>query len=296
MLVDRQDEEDRRKRRESLKNERKEEADALCAQAHTGNARAVFERNSSAGQLNNRPRSHSLQSSQPMFARRDSQTENATTNKLPPPAAARNGGTVEADVIQRPLPRPDVIPSSPPQVSPPSPVSREEVKPAAVPPVASPPTQKNEKEKTPVIDLKAGLPRRPADSESEQSEHDDDQDWNNPAPDPVPARTAAPAPAPVVTKTNKISEAELAAEEAALKAEQEKLEQQYNLYEQALLSQGLKARALYDYQAADETEISFDPDDVITHIEQIDEGWWQGMAPDGTYGLFPANYVELVEQ
>ncbi|XP_037504612.1 drebrin-like protein isoform X3 [Rhipicephalus sanguineus] len=58
---------------------------------------------------------------------------------------------------------------------------------------------------------------------------------------------------------------------------------------------GLRARALYDYQAADDTEISFDPDDVITHIEQIDEGWWQGLGPDGTYGLFPANYVELIE-
>lgn len=59
--------------------------------------------------------------------------------------------------------------------------------------------------------------------------------------------------------------------------------------------QMLKARALYDYQAADETEISFDPGDIITHIDQIDEGWWQGLAPDGkTYGLFPANYVELI--
>ncbi|XP_063232985.1 drebrin-like protein [Bacillus rossius redtenbacheri] len=57
---------------------------------------------------------------------------------------------------------------------------------------------------------------------------------------------------------------------------------------------GLQARALYDYQAADSTEISFDPGDVITHIDQIDEGWWQGLGPDGTYGLFPANYVELL--
>lgn len=56
----------------------------------------------------------------------------------------------------------------------------------------------------------------------------------------------------------------------------------------------IRARALYDYQAADESEISFDPGDVITHIDQIDEGWWQGLAPDGTYGLFPANYVELI--
>ncbi|XP_035898940.1 drebrin-like protein B [Anopheles stephensi] len=56
----------------------------------------------------------------------------------------------------------------------------------------------------------------------------------------------------------------------------------------------IRARALYDYQAADDSEISFDPDDIITHIDQIDEGWWQGLAPDGTYGLFPANYVELI--
>ncbi|XP_065360335.1 drebrin-like protein isoform X2 [Calliphora vicina] len=58
---------------------------------------------------------------------------------------------------------------------------------------------------------------------------------------------------------------------------------------------GLKARALYDYQAADESEITFDPGDVITHIDQIDEGWWQGLGPDGTYGLFPANYVEILD-
>jgi hypothetical protein len=32
---------------------------------------------------------------------------------------------------------------------------------------------------------------------------------------------------------------------------------------------GLCAVALYDYEAADETEISFDPGQVITHIEQV---------------------------
>ncbi|XP_075063329.1 drebrin-like protein [Mixophyes fleayi] len=58
---------------------------------------------------------------------------------------------------------------------------------------------------------------------------------------------------------------------------------------------GLCARALYDYQAADDTEISFDPDDFITHIEKIDEGWWRGYGPSGTYGMFPANYVEPIE-
>lgn len=57
---------------------------------------------------------------------------------------------------------------------------------------------------------------------------------------------------------------------------------------------GVCARALYDYQAADDTEISFDPDDIIAGIEMIDEGWWRGYSPDGHFGMFPANYVELI--
>jgi cortactin len=59
---------------------------------------------------------------------------------------------------------------------------------------------------------------------------------------------------------------------------------------------GLTAYALYDYQAAAEDEISFDPGDVITHIEMIDEGWWKGLHQSTLlYGLFPANYVQLKE-
>uniref|UniRef100_H2YL56 Coactosin-like protein n=1 Tax=Ciona savignyi TaxID=51511 RepID=H2YL56_CIOSA len=44
----------------------------------------------------------------------------------------------------------------------------------------------------------------------------------------------------------------------------------------------------------DDTEISFDPGEVVTDIEQIDEGWWRGTAPDGSRGIFPANYVRLL--
>ncbi|XP_071322813.1 drebrin-like a [Trachinotus anak] len=58
--------------------------------------------------------------------------------------------------------------------------------------------------------------------------------------------------------------------------------------------QNICARALYDYQAADDTEITFDPDDIITGIDMLDEGWWRGYGPDGHYGMFPANYVELL--
>ncbi|KAL3994625.1 Repeat in HS1/Cortactin family protein [Acanthocheilonema viteae] len=57
-------------------------------------------------------------------------------------------------------------------------------------------------------------------------------------------------------------------------------------------STGLTAVAIYDYQKQDDDEISFDPDDIITNIDQVDAGWWRGLC-NGQYGLFPANYVEL---
>ena len=57
-------------------------------------------------------------------------------------------------------------------------------------------------------------------------------------------------------------------------------------------SGGLKAVALYDYQADDDDELTFDPGEVITDIERIDPGWWKGVCR-GKLGLFPANYVQL---
>ena len=36
--------------------------------------------------------------------------------------------------------------------------------------------------------------------------------------------------------------------------------------------------------------------ELIEQIEQLDEGWWSGVGANGTkQGLFPANYVEIVE-
>lgn len=61
-----------------------------------------------------------------------------------------------------------------------------------------------------------------------------------------------------------------------------------------------KLRAVFSHPpcfsspSADDTEISFDPDEIITGIEMIDEGWWRGYGPDGHFGMFPANYVELI--
>ncbi|NWY66907.1 HCLS1 protein, partial [Erithacus rubecula] len=41
-------------------------------------------------------------------------------------------------------------------------------------------------------------------------------------------------------------------------------------------------------------EISFDPEDTVTHIEMVDAGWWRGQCR-GRVGLFPANYVKLLQ-
>ncbi|XP_012585403.1 PREDICTED: hematopoietic lineage cell-specific protein [Condylura cristata] len=56
---------------------------------------------------------------------------------------------------------------------------------------------------------------------------------------------------------------------------------------------GISAVALYDYEGEGSDEISFDPEDIITDIDMVDEGWWRGRCR-GQYGLFPANYVKLL--
>uniref|UniRef100_T1JH42 SH3 domain-containing protein n=1 Tax=Strigamia maritima TaxID=126957 RepID=T1JH42_STRMM len=201
---DQQDESERRYRSESLRNQRKQEAEELIGKRNI-NARAIFEQNSAAGQMRGYRETNGRKTSSPEI---------------------------------NPLPRPDVIPTTPP-------------------PDTSLP------EPTVVNDLlKSGLPKRQHDSDDEKGE----REWETPA-----------------------VEVHSVQENAQVNIGEE--------FAQSVVSegQGICARALYDYQAADETEISFDPDDIILHIDQIDVGWWQGMAPNGTYGLFPANYVELLE-
>lgn len=120
----------------------------------------------------------------------------------------------------------------------------------------------------------------------------------------VDAESAHPVSSPTLrgqSKDVKPHGVQLEAEENAALNEQEAETELYNQLEEGSYvyfdpnNEGMRARALYDYQAADNTEITFDPGDIITHIDAIDEGWWQGLGPDGTYGLFPANYVEVIE-
>ncbi|KAF3695975.1 Drebrin-like protein Cervical SH3P7 [Channa argus] len=106
---------------------------------------------------------------------------------------------------------------------------------------------------------------------------------------PVPAASASP-----VYATEETPAANSYVEETAYEEHTQVDENTDEGTTEEASARGTCARALYDYQAADDTEISFDPDDIITGIEMIDDGWWRGYGPDGHFGMFPANYVELL--
>jgi hypothetical protein len=58
---------------------------------------------------------------------------------------------------------------------------------------------------------------------------------------------------------------------------------------------GKRAVVQYDYEKAEDNEIELKEGDYVTNIEMVDDDWWMGQNVTGETGLFPANYVELVE-
>ncbi|XP_069121571.1 LIM and SH3 domain protein F42H10.3-like isoform X15 [Argopecten irradians] len=55
----------------------------------------------------------------------------------------------------------------------------------------------------------------------------------------------------------------------------------------------VKYKAMYDYTAADDDEVSFREDDYIVNCEIIDAGWMEGTVErTGQRGMLPSNYVE----
>lgn len=61
-------------------------------------------------------------------------------------------------------------------------------------------------------------------------------------------------------------------------------------------SGGKRALVQYDYEKAEENEIDLMEGEYVTEIDQVDESWWAGVNSKGEHGLFPSNYVELVEE
>ena len=58
---------------------------------------------------------------------------------------------------------------------------------------------------------------------------------------------------------------------------------------------GKRALVQYDYEKAEDNELELKEGEYVTNIEMVDEDWWMGQNQHGETGLFPSNYVELVE-
>ena len=60
-------------------------------------------------------------------------------------------------------------------------------------------------------------------------------------------------------------------------------------------SGGKRALIQYDYEKAEDNELELVEGDYVTNIEMVDDDWWMGQNSRGESGLFPSNYVELVD-
>ncbi|KEF59042.1 uncharacterized protein A1O9_03885 [Exophiala aquamarina CBS 119918] len=58
---------------------------------------------------------------------------------------------------------------------------------------------------------------------------------------------------------------------------------------------GEQARAEYDYEAAEDNEVSLREGELVTDIQRIDPDWWLVKNEAGQTGLVPSNYLTIIE-
>ncbi|XP_060564639.1 drebrin-like protein B isoform X2 [Ruditapes philippinarum] len=278
------DEEERRKAGEHARKERAAEAERLAA-SQTSSARNFFKRKESHSEdhepIHKAPPSgpgklkHNFGGSvdQSEAPTRKAPIQLPRDQPSPPPNQPARQPSPPPKREPSPPPRepspPPRQPSPPPQRQPSPPPQRQPSPPPKREP--SPPSIPTQQPQTRNL-LAGSLPPRQADSDEEENE---DEDWGEDEnANDIPAVHAQHIPDEPI---------------------EEPVSPQQPTQQNTGGDKGVCAQALYDYQAADDTEITFDPDDIITQIEQIDEGWWVGNAPDGSRGMFPANYVEVFE-
>jgi len=99
-----------------------------------------------------------------------------------------------------------------------------------------------------------------------------------PQPARQPVHASAPAPAPVAHATATVTEPEYEEEGDGDDGDGE--------------GEGERHRALFDYEAANDGELSLKEGEFVTITEKDPSGWWFAIAEDGRDGFVPSSYVE----
>ncbi|KAG0678434.1 hypothetical protein C6P41_001066 [Kluyveromyces marxianus] len=120
------------------------------------------------------------------------------------------------------------------------------------------PSRRNEEEPAPALPVRRNEPE----SEEEDEEPAPEEEDNFDEPEEPKARSPVPPPAPRRTQPAKPAAPSAIAE--------------------------------YDYEAAEDNELTFQENDKIINIQFVDDDWWLGeLESSGEKGLFPSNYVSL---
>lgn len=166
-----------------------------------------------------------------------------------------------------------------------------------------------------------GLPSRPAPADEEEEEQEDPLAYQTVAEEtgrsPSPIRVAAPvarepvierpeerAPPPMpvediyVPREEELQdeqEASHAARAAASAVAEQTFEHAPHVADSHDQQGGKRALVQYDYEKAEDNEIDLVEGEYVTNIDMVDDDWWMGTNARGESGLFPSNYVEIVE-
>ncbi|KAG8165025.1 hypothetical protein KVR01_005300 [Diaporthe batatas] len=156
-----------------------------------------------------------------------------------------------------------------------------------------------------------GLPSRPA-ADEEEAEEEPERETSpirvaapvprvpepeiEPAPQQLPSR---PIPVPEEVPQERDLPEEQPAHDLARGAATAVAEEAFGHDQvqetQAGSSGGKRAIIEYDYEKAEENELELREGEYVTNIDMVDDDWWMGTNSRGESGLFPSNYVTLVE-